>query len=409
LFLSDHTLYGSARLGQRQQNNIVNQNYVPPGTHNLVGVTYVQRGWKAYELSNHLGNVLSVISDRKEAGHCNDTLVAFYYPDIIQNNDYYPFGSPMEGRGQQTKNYRFGFNGQERDNEVYGDGNSYTAEFWQYDPRLGRRWNVDKFASNYPFQSPYVSYENSPIWLVDINGDSTTYFWRGEIIYVSHDGLPNAIVTLNLNEIQMIKFKAKLNAHLKAGTADSDAANQLGRSYGVVYPVKQFLDFYNGKFSGTLVGEEKDYQVFESGAYLFVENNIVRIGDQYTFGEPSSWDPGGISEKAGRGLFANRRMHTHPIAHHAFTQKFISDNDGKNHMKYESEVANVTIDRDYMYFSNPNNGNRSGPFGFAVAKKYMFDKRTMEHGSDLWGNLSEQKLPGVKEQSPENNLRILED
>jgi hypothetical protein len=37
LFLSDHTLYGSARLGQRQQNKIVNQNYVPPGTHNLVG------------------------------------------------------------------------------------------------------------------------------------------------------------------------------------------------------------------------------------------------------------------------------------------------------------------------------------------------------------------------------------
>ena len=32
----------------------------------------------------------------------------------------------------------------EMDNEVNNiTGSSYTAEFWQYDSRLGRRWNVD--------------------------------------------------------------------------------------------------------------------------------------------------------------------------------------------------------------------------------------------------------------------------
>ena len=39
--------------------------------------------------------------------------------------------------------YRYFFNGQEGDNEIYGEGNSLSAEFWQYDTRLGRRWNVD--------------------------------------------------------------------------------------------------------------------------------------------------------------------------------------------------------------------------------------------------------------------------
>ena len=39
--------------------------------------------------------------------------------------------------------YRYFFNGQEADNEIYGEGNSLSAEFWQYDTRLGRRWNVD--------------------------------------------------------------------------------------------------------------------------------------------------------------------------------------------------------------------------------------------------------------------------
>jgi len=38
----------------------------------------------------------------------------------------------------------YGFNNQEKDNKVYGvEGMSYTAEYWQYDSRLGRRWNVD--------------------------------------------------------------------------------------------------------------------------------------------------------------------------------------------------------------------------------------------------------------------------
>jgi hypothetical protein len=38
---------------------------------------------------------------------------------------------------------RFGFNGQENVNEVSGVGNHNSALFWEYDTRLGRRWNLD--------------------------------------------------------------------------------------------------------------------------------------------------------------------------------------------------------------------------------------------------------------------------
>ncbi|MFN9319572.1 MAG: hypothetical protein ACK58Q_03225, partial [Chitinophagales bacterium] len=41
------------------------------------------------------------------------------------------------------RTYYFGFNGQEKDDEVYGAGNLNTAEFWEYDTRIGRRWNTD--------------------------------------------------------------------------------------------------------------------------------------------------------------------------------------------------------------------------------------------------------------------------
>lgn len=69
-----------------------------------------------------------------------------------------------------TDPYLFGFNGMEKDNEVYGEGNSYTAEFWEYDPRLGRRWNIDPHSEKYAWQSPYVAFNNNPIFFEDPAG-----------------------------------------------------------------------------------------------------------------------------------------------------------------------------------------------------------------------------------------------
>jgi hypothetical protein len=37
-------------------------------------------------------------------------------------------------------NYPFGFNGQEKSTEVDVNENNMTAEFWQYDSRIARRW-----------------------------------------------------------------------------------------------------------------------------------------------------------------------------------------------------------------------------------------------------------------------------
>jgi len=64
--------------------------------------------------------------------------------------------------------YRFGFNGQERDDEVAGGGNIMSAEFWEYDARLGRRWNLDPVV--YAWQSGYVCFNNSPIFFYDYYG-----------------------------------------------------------------------------------------------------------------------------------------------------------------------------------------------------------------------------------------------
>jgi len=70
----------------------------------------------------------------------------------------------MAGRGF-SGSYRFGYQGSEKDNEVSGDGNSYTTEFRQLDPRLGRWFSVDPVFQ--PWQSPYTSMDNDPIGLND--------------------------------------------------------------------------------------------------------------------------------------------------------------------------------------------------------------------------------------------------
>jgi len=97
------------------------------------------------------------------------------------------FSVPMPGRQFNANSYKYGFNGMEKDDEVSGTGNSYTAMDWQYDSRLGRRWNVDpltkkyprrgqwwspdKLSYKYPNISPYAFALNNPIYYIDKDGN----------------------------------------------------------------------------------------------------------------------------------------------------------------------------------------------------------------------------------------------
>ena len=66
--------------------------------------------------------------------------------------------------------YRYGNNGQEREKETF-EG-AYSADFWGYDSRLGRRWEQDPLA--YTWQSPYVAFNDNPIYFADPFGLEAT-------------------------------------------------------------------------------------------------------------------------------------------------------------------------------------------------------------------------------------------
>lgn len=165
IHLDEHHIYGSKRLGLVTQhiNMDVAAAYVEPNSKQRI------LGEKSYELANHLGNVLVVVSDRLlsvQSG--SSTSVDYYDADVTSYSEYYPYGSVLPGRHGSSENYRYGFNGMEKDNEVKGEGNSYTTEFRQYDPRIARWLSIDPLTHS-EF-SPYSAFDNNPVLFTDPNG-----------------------------------------------------------------------------------------------------------------------------------------------------------------------------------------------------------------------------------------------
>ena len=77
--------------------------------------------------------------------------------------------------------YRYSFNGQERDDEIAGVGNIMTAEFWEYDTRLGRRWNLDPVS--FISISSFACLKNNPIIFIDPQGNYSKFgaAWRNMV------------------------------------------------------------------------------------------------------------------------------------------------------------------------------------------------------------------------------------
>jgi len=74
------------------------------------------------------------------------------------------------GRHGNTSDYRYGFQGQEMDNEVKGEGNSINYKYRMHDPRIGRFGSPDPLVSKYPHNSPYAFSENRVIDSRELEG-----------------------------------------------------------------------------------------------------------------------------------------------------------------------------------------------------------------------------------------------
>jgi len=75
--------------------------------------------------------------------------------------------------------YLYGFNGQEKIDEIRGSGNHISFDERGYDPRTRRWWSVDPLFAKYPYQSLDSFVGNNPILNREIDG-------RDYGVYICH-------------------------------------------------------------------------------------------------------------------------------------------------------------------------------------------------------------------------------
>jgi RHS repeat-associated protein len=76
----------------------------------------------------------------------------------------------VPNRHGSSDSYRYGFQGQEKDDEIKGEGNSLNYTFRMHDPRVGRFFAVDPLFRKYPELTPYQFNGNSPIMSIELEG-----------------------------------------------------------------------------------------------------------------------------------------------------------------------------------------------------------------------------------------------
>jgi RHS repeat-associated protein len=181
LYWQECDIYGSSRVGVYYLDSLI----YPKGYQVKRDSLYTMQMWegkKQYELTNHLGNVLTTVSDKilpaadsvKLTGADSYDTVKSYRAEIISVNDLYPFGMVENGRNFHLTNdsdYHFGFNGQWKDNDIQGNGNSMDFGDRMNDTRLGRWMSTDPLFTRYPDLSPYSFVNNSPLNAVDAQGN----------------------------------------------------------------------------------------------------------------------------------------------------------------------------------------------------------------------------------------------
>lgn len=175
LNLTEQHLYSSNRLGILNRNLSVKTAFTKPSIINFI------RGNKLFELSNHLGNVLVTVSDKKipvPKPNPNQAQIDYYTADVVTANDYAPGGMQMPGRNYSaaSSKYRYGFNGKEKSNEIYGEGNAYDFGARIMDPRLGRWFSIDPHQAEYAGETPYNFSGNSPISFIDFDGRDRVWY-----------------------------------------------------------------------------------------------------------------------------------------------------------------------------------------------------------------------------------------
>jgi YD repeat-containing protein len=132
LSTSEFYKYGSSLLDIK--NKVIDMQVAQP----TGNIQTHERGEDGYILADQSGNTRAIVSDKKIQHSSDGTTVDFYNADVKNANFYSSYGAINKTFGS---NPIVAFNGQRKSTEI--GANAQTAQFWEYNGDVGRRWNVD--------------------------------------------------------------------------------------------------------------------------------------------------------------------------------------------------------------------------------------------------------------------------
>jgi RHS repeat-associated protein len=143
---------------------------------------------------------------------------------IRNTADYSPFGVQLDGRTITMDSYRYGFQNQEKDDEIKGVGNSVNYKYRMHDPRVGRFFAVDPLASEYPHNGTYNFSENRVLDGLELEG-LEVYLLNGYLGFCAGDASQQKMesywrdafvekVTEHFNENKVVFVDGHLNDYV---------------------------------------------------------------------------------------------------------------------------------------------------------------------------------------------------
>jgi len=184
-----------------------------------------------------------------------------------------------------SNDYRFGFNGKEKDDEVYGSNNYIDFGERGYDPRTGRFSSVDKLWKKYPNESNYSFTSNKPIVFAENDGKDKIYYLE----VIQKDGTKVTVATYR-------EVNKTIKLHTETGTGDDGMG---GNTRAFFTDTKQTitLDLRNSKTS--ISDETSDY----SSKYSLIDG-MRKI----MTGTSKDQQPGGINWTSETGQSEENRV-----------------------------------------------------------------------------------------------------
>ena len=345
-------IFGSSRLGLYRADTVVNKG--------LQVISKLYEGKRNYELTNHLGNVLAVINDRK-TDSLNGAIKLGFNAVVISATDYYPFGMPIDSRSYTSSLYRYGFNGKENDKET----GEQDYGMRMYDSKVPHFLSIDPISREYPDYSPYMFAGNNPIKNIDLDGlepmGNMADFKRStttpvtEQVAVSKDFfrwiIEGFMMPFNAVGNDHAAGNARMIAHQKEQRGDIEGAK---RSYATAQKLSseaksQYKDAAIGFAVGYGIGKVLKIMPIRNLAMesaTMSESGILRVTENMGLPEKMA-----IRQELAKQFFRNSKV-----------------NEGKDNLKnllnsidYTQPVETITLDKGMVLYRWELDGKQANP------------------------------------------------